>query len=70
MSFVPICVAKIAVSAATYSIDRPFDYLVPEELAPLVSVGTRVSVPFGKGNRSCEGVVLALSDSRDRKSVV
>lgn len=63
MSFVPICVAKIAVSAATYSIDRPFDYLVPEELAPLVSVGTRVSVPFGKGNRSCEGVVLALSDS-------
>ena len=28
----PMRVAKIAVSAATYSIDRPFDYLVPEEL--------------------------------------
>ena len=69
MSFVPICVAKIAVSAATYSIDRPFDYLVPEELVPLISVGTRVSVPFGNGNRSCEGVVLALADSSAHASL-
>ena len=61
MSNVPICVAKIAVSAATYSIDRPYDYLVSEELAGLVSVGSRVVVPFGRGNRSCEGIVLALS---------
>ena len=58
-----ICVAKIAVSAATYSIDRPFDYLVPDELVGAVSIGSRVSVPFGRGNRSCEGVVLALSDT-------
>lgn len=64
-----ICVAKIAVSAATYSIDRPYDYLVPEELAASVSVGTRVSVPFGRGNRSCEGVVLALSDSSGMSSL-
>ena len=42
----PICVAKIAVSAATYSIDRPYDYLIPEELVGSVSVGSRVSVPF------------------------
>ena len=60
-----ICVAKIAVSAATYSIDRPYDYLVPEELVDSVSIGTRVSVPFGRGNRSCEGIVLALSDASD-----
>ncbi len=65
----PICVAKIAVSAATYSMDRPFDYLVPEELAASVSVGTRVTVPFGRGNRSCEGVVLALSDTSGMPSL-
>lgn len=59
----PISVAKIAVSAATYSIDKPYDYLVPEPLVPSVSVGSRVSVPFGKGNRACEGVVLALEQS-------
>ena len=65
----PICVAKIAVSAATYSIDRPYDYLVPDALLPSVSVGTRVSIPFGKGNKSCEGIVLALRSSSDWKAL-
>lgn len=65
----PICIAKIAVSAATYSIDRPYDYLVPEALVPSVSVGTRVSVPFGRGNRSCEGIVLALRAESERESL-
>ena len=65
----PIRVAKIAVSAATYAIDRPFDYLIPEELADSVAVGTRVSVPFGRGNRCCEGVVLALEDSSAQQSL-
>ena len=51
-------VAKIAVSAATFAIDKPYSYWVPEgmELAP----GMRVSVPFGRGNKRCEGVILAL----------
>lgn len=62
-------VAKIAVSAATYSIDKPYDYLVPEELADSVSVGTRVIVPFGKGNRSTEGIVLAVEDSSELASL-
>ena len=51
-------VAKIAVSAATFAIDKPYSYWVPEgmELKP----GMRVTVPFGRGNRHCEGVVLAV----------
>ena len=50
-------VAKIAVSAATFAIDKPYSYWVPEgmELKP----GMRVSVPFGRGNKRCEGVVLS-----------
>ena len=28
----PVLIAKIAVSAATYWIDRPYDYLIPQEL--------------------------------------
>ena len=61
----PIRIAKIAVSAATYSIDKPYDYLVPEPLADSIRVGSRVSVPFGKGNRTCEGVVLAIEQSSE-----
>ena len=61
--------AKIAVSAATYWIDRPYDYLVPQELADRIKVGMRVYVPFGKGNRRSEGIVLALSDHSDYDKV-
>ena len=56
-------VAKIAVSAATYWIDRPYDYRVPEELADRVKPGMRVYVPFSRGNRRSEGMILALNQS-------
>ena len=51
-------IAKIAVSAATFAIDKPYSYRVPEgmELVP----GLRVTIPFGQGNRRCEGIVLTL----------
>ena len=55
-------IAKIAVSAATYWIDKPYDYLVPENLSDRVVPGVRVAVPFSRGNRKCEGIVLALTE--------
>lgn len=51
-------IAKVAVAAATYAIDKPYDYLAPEELG--IAVGSRVLVPFGRGNRTSEAVVLSL----------
>ena len=58
-------IAKIAVSAATYWIDKPYDYLIPFELRDDVCVGMRVFVPFGKGNRRSEGIVLAVSEASE-----
>ena len=55
-----ITVAKVALSAATYAIDKPYDYTVPEEAAATLRPGMRVIVPFGAGNRRTEGIVLAL----------
>ena len=51
-------IGKIAVSAATFAIDKPYSYAIPAgmELKP----GQRVMVPFGRGNRRYEGVVLAV----------
>lgn len=54
-------IAKVAVSAATYWVDRPFDYQVPPELLEKTTAGVRVTVPFGRGNRRSEGIVLALT---------
>ena len=50
-------IAKIAVEAATYAIDKPYSYLVPAEMA--LGVGCRVLAPFGRGNRTSEGIILA-----------
>ena len=58
-------VAKIAVSAATYWLDKPYDYLIPEALLGKVKPGVRVTVPFSRGNRRSEGIVLGVSDRSD-----
>ena len=50
---------KAAVSAAPYSIDKPYSYLVPESLAAAAVPGVRVMVPFGRGNKESEGLILA-----------
>lgn len=51
-------IASIAVSAAVYAIDRPYSYKIPDELSLLP--GMRVTVPFGRGNRRCEGMILEI----------
>ena len=50
---------KVAVSAAPYSIDKPYSYLVPQSLAAAAVPGVRVMVPFGRGNKESEGLILA-----------
>ena len=51
-------IARIAVAAANFAIDKPYSYRVTQEMRP--QPGMRVMVPFGRGNRPSEGVVLSL----------
>ena len=53
-------VAKVAVSAASYSFDKLYSYHVPREMEDLVCIGARVLVPFGRGNRKVIGFVTSL----------
>ena len=62
-------IAKIAVAAANYSIDKPYDYLIPDSMADVVASGMRVTVPFSRGNRRSEGIVLAVSDNSEYESL-
>ncbi|MDD3346313.1 primosomal protein N' [Oscillibacter sp.] len=55
-------IGKVAVSAAPYSIDKPYDYLIPPALREDAVPGVRLRVPFGRGNRESEGVLLAVGE--------
>lgn len=55
--------AQIAVSGAIYAIDKPYRYKVPEQMKLLP--GMRVMVPFGHGNKRCEGIVLLVEEGFD-----
>ena len=59
-----ITIARVAVAAATYSIDKPYDYIVPESLQQRARIGVRVTVPFGRGNRPSEGVILGIDHEK------
>ena len=58
-------IAKIAVSAARFSMDKPYSYRFGQELG--LVPGIRVMVPFGNGNRRTEGVVLSIEEGDESK---
>lgn len=58
-------IAKIAVSAANFAIDKPYSYRIPEGMAVLP--GQRVQLPFGRANKRTEGVVLTLEAGDEAK---
>lgn len=53
-------IAQIAVSSAVFAIDKPYSYGIPNDLK--VYPGMRVTVPFGRGNRRSEGIVLSVAE--------
>ena len=54
--------AQIIVDLPLFQTDKPFSYLVPDRFQSLVQVGQRVHVPFGKGNRLIQGIVVGLEE--------
>lgn len=57
--------AKVAVDQAIYHYDKPYDYLLPFDVLDKAKPGCRVLVPFGRGNRKRQGVILSVSDTGD-----
>ena len=60
-------IGKIAVSAANFAIDKPYSYVIPQNLQ--VQPGVRVVVPFGRGNRTSEGVILGIDHEKRREEL-
>ena len=45
------------------SLDRPFQYRIPEQMEGQAVVGAPVLIPFGRGNREMKGFIVGLSDT-------
>ncbi|MBR1862241.1 MAG: primosomal protein N' [Lachnospiraceae bacterium] len=55
--------ADVIIDISLDKLDRPFSYRIPENLLEKVDVGTRVLVPFGKGNTIKKAYIIALSEN-------
>lgn len=55
-----IIVARVALSSAVYSIDKPYDYELAECFLTSAKIGSRVIVPFGRGNKPAFGFILNI----------
>ncbi len=58
-------IAKIAVSAANFAIDKPYSYRIPQDMS--LQPGQRVMLPFGRGNQRTEGIVLSVEPGDTEK---
>ncbi|MBQ9993923.1 MAG: DEAD/DEAH box helicase family protein, partial [Clostridia bacterium] len=62
-------IVKVAVEKVAYHFDKLFDYIIPIELRASVKVGSRVLVPFGRGNRKRQAIVFEIAESSDLEKV-
>ena len=55
----------VAVEGVAYHYDRPYGYRIPPRLRGAARPGARVVVPFGRGSRARQGILLALADGEE-----
>ncbi|MGN0399872.1 MAG: primosomal protein N' [Blautia sp.] len=53
--------ADVIVDISQEKLDRTFQYEIPEELYQEIRIGSRVRIPFGKGQREMTGYVTGIS---------
>lgn len=56
-------VAGVVLESTMFAFDKPYDYLIPENMK--VSAGCRVTVPFGNANRLRQGLVVYIKPCSD-----
>ena len=54
--------ANIIVNISHEKLDRPFQYIIPDNLITEISAGCQVDIPFGRSNRMITGYVIEVTD--------
>ncbi len=57
--------AGVIINRLALNIDKIFHYHIPDALLGKIKIGSQVTVPFGKGNKTIEGFVLSLENHID-----
>ena len=60
-------VAEIIINSIVKTLNRVFDYNIPEELSDKIKIGSRVIVPFGNGKKLEDGFVINIKQSSEYK---
>ena len=58
-------VAEVIIDRKAKKLNRKFDYEIPKELEDLISIGSRVLVPFGNAKKLEEGYVIKIKETSD-----
>lgn len=58
-------IAEIIINRTAKKLNRTFDYEVPEELQDLITIGSKVLVPFGKNEALEQAFVIKLKESTE-----
>lgn len=58
--------AQVIVDIPLMQTDQAYSYRVPEDLEEGLMVGVRVHVPFGRGNRLIQGIVVGLVEEESQ----
>ncbi len=58
-------IAEVIINRTAKKLNRTFDYGVPKELEDLIIIGSKVLVPFGKGEKLEEAFVVKLKEKTE-----
>ena len=53
-------VATVAVDNTFFSFDTDYSYRVPDEFCKFAQIGSKVTVPFGRGDKARDGIIVNL----------
>lgn len=58
-------VAEVIINSTVKTLNRVFDYNIPEYIENRIYIGSRVLVPFGKGKNLVEGFVVSIKEKSE-----
>lgn len=58
-------IAEVIINRTAKKLNQTFDYGIPKELEDLIIIGSKVLVPFGKGEKKEEGFVVGIKDKSE-----